>query len=54
MEDVNELFQQNVEQKTQLKLYSFVAPGHGYEYQMDLFVIGFKRDSDLDRKMNMG
>ncbi len=27
---------------------------HGYEYQVDLFVIGKKRDSDIDRKMRYG
>jgi hypothetical protein len=51
MTDINEFFRKNVEQKKQLKGYnSFVAPEHGYEYQVDLFFIGKKRDADLENQ----
>ena len=51
MAGVNGFFQNNVEQKKQLKDYdSLAAPNHGYEYQVDLLVIGKKRDEDLDGK----
>jgi hypothetical protein len=51
MADINEFFRKNVEQKKQLRGYnSFVAPEHGYEYQVDLFFIGKKRDSDLENQ----
>ena len=51
MADINEFFRVNVEQKKQLRGYnSFVAPEHGYEYQVDLFFIGKKRDADLENQ----
>ena len=31
-----------------------MAPNHGYEYQVDLFIIGKKRDADIDRNMSFG
>ena len=40
MDDVKQFFQENVEQKKQLKGYnSFIAPYPKYEYQLDLFFI---------------
>ena len=56
MGDIDEFFRKNVEQKKQLKGFnSFVAPKHGYEYQVDLFFIGKKRDQDLEnQKFNVG
>ena len=56
MDDINEFFQKNVEQKKQLRGYnSFVAPEHGYEYQVDLFFIGKKGDADLkNQKFDIG
>jgi hypothetical protein len=51
MADINEFFRKNVEQKKQLRGYnSFVAPEHGYEYQVDLFFLGKKRDADLENQ----
>ena len=56
MADIDEFFRKNVEQKKQLKGFnSFVAPKHGYEYQVDLFFIGKKRDEDLEnQKFKLG
>ena len=55
MADINEFFQKNVEENKLIRGFnSFVAPNHGYEYQVDLFVIGKKRDADIDREILYG
>ena len=54
IDDVNEFFKNNVEQKKKPRGHnSFVAPHADYEYQLDLFFVG-KADFEAKQKTRVG